>query len=221
MSVLLFSLFCCDLFLQNKPDLELLPFLLVVCAAALAAGVPVAGTKERTGSEVSLVPVLQIGPLRSLCVGGHHGGGDVVERWWRSSEGRFAASSSSSTLSDRRWRLLMLLAFPGHGVGGGWPTSSLSPVNLLVEWQPNIFLPATKPKGRQYCVRMVAKVSGLGSFAAPSGHGPRRRRSANCASTEDPIAFLFLRWRSFMQSLGACLYFLVSSGCACNMCSCF
>lgn len=154
------------------------------------------------------VPVLQIGPLLSLCAGDHRGGGDAVKRRWRSLEGRFVVSSSSPVSGERRWRLLMFLPSPGHGIGGGWPTSLLLPVNPLAEWQPYDFLPAMKPKRRQFCAYMVAKAFGHGSFAAPSGHVPRRRRGVNCASAEDPIAFLDPCWRSFMQSLGVFPSFL-------------
>lgn len=165
----------------------------------------------------SFVPVLQIGLLRSRCVEGHHGGGQLVERRWRSAKVRSVSSSSSPTPDEKRWRLLKLLFFHGHGDGGRWPTSSSPKVNLLVEWRPNLFLLALLPNGRQFCVRTVVVASGNGSFVAPSGPVPRRRRGTSHASAVDLIAFLALCWRSFLQCLGTCVYFLLSAGSACKM----
>jgi hypothetical protein len=203
--------------LQNKTDLEQFLLLLVIGAATLAVGAPADEKKELTGSEVSLVPALQIGSLPSLCVGGHQGGGHAMEKGWSSFEGRFQLSSLSSLLDGGRWRLLDLSSFSGHGDGGRRPAFPSSPMNLLAEWRPYFFLPAAMPTGRQCCVRMVAMASSYGNFVAPSGLVPRRRRGASRSSAKDLIAFLVLSRRSFLQKFGTCLYFLSFPGSVCKM----
>lgn len=161
---------------------------------------------------------LQMDPLLPRCVGGHHGDGITVERRRSPVERRFGLCSSSSTLDERRWRLLKRFFLHGHRGGGRWPTFSSPPVNLLAEWRPYLFLPALLPLGRQFRARMVVVAFGNDSFVAPSGCVPRRRRGASQASVVDLIAFPVLRWRSFLQSLRACLYFLFLSGPVCKIC---
>lgn len=146
---------------------------------------------------------------------GHHGGGCQVgkkrSKWiWR------LGSLFSSVLDGERWRLLMLRSF-GFGSGGRWPASLSPPVTLLAERQPNLFLLAMMPTRRQCSVWLVAMASGDGSFVAPSGLVPRRRRGGSWQDAEDLIAFFILCLRSCLQSPRTCLYFLFCYGSGCNM----
>lgn len=127
-----FWLFCC-----NKPDLEAL-FLLVVGAAVLVAGAPVAGACGLAGSEVVCpVPMLQVRPHFPLCFGGHQGDGEEVERRCCAAVGRLKSSLFLSMLDDGRWCLLQF-SFSGRDGGGRWPNFLSPSVTFLVEGRPSL-----------------------------------------------------------------------------------
>lgn len=206
----------CLVFVLNKSDPSHVLLLPSSSAVARVAGAFLVDVRCRAGSGVHVL-LLEFGSSFFLHSSGHHGGGWKMERKWRIQIWRLG-SLSSLTLDGGRWRLPLLVSFAGDGDGGRRPAASSSSVTLLAERRPNQFLPAMTPTGRQYSICLVAMAFGYGSFVAPSGHVPRRRRGGSRVGAEDLIAFLLLRLRSFLQSPRTSLYFLFFSGPGCNMC---
>jgi hypothetical protein len=137
------------------------------------------------------------GSCLGCCWVSHRGGGCSAVFLWRSPSLFSGMCVLSSTgleelrrlLVGDRWAVSSAEERRRSLISGRWAVFFASSSNSLAEGQPFLFLPAKSPDGRQLRLRLVVKVSGLGSVDIPSGWFPggagvqaRRRRRTRLRS---------------------------------------
>lgn len=159
-------------FLLNKPDLGCTLLLLLLSATAMAFGEEVARVGVMVRSEargkgfprcVVMEGYVSLFWRRILCSTLVLEATAVVdkERWWsREMDIAFRVGAYPRRPSRRSY---------GTHNGSRLPVSSISPSNLLAEWQPFCLLLPWKPKGRHFTFWLVS----MASFSGMCGCGRR------------------------------------------------
>lgn len=155
----------------------------------------------------------------------------VVSRIWR--ESNCLASALQATVGvdgeHQGSRCLELLhrvrAHSGGHRGGATapahsrkPAVAAMPLHPLAERRPCPFLPAMKPKGRQFSVSTEAMGCCCGALVAPSGCVPGDGKENPARPLKTRLRFCFSARGPSCKNPGTCLYLFISFGSFGNMC---